>query len=640
MIKDEELLKQNLQQVDKWPDVLEDNLKDEHKVVFNQRKRAIKDYLESDKKLTTICSEHGLVKSNFYRLLHRCLQIHPDGSPYGFRALIPYYRVKAEKLNKFQALIAKYPALKETLENDYYNRRKKNELKEFNMSYKIIHQRFIQKCISIGIDLNEYPLNTKSKAKKSVERYLNSLADKHFVSSAARHGNDAEMKAKNTGGVYTENNLNTSIRPFERVEFDGHKIDASIALIYTTPEGDEVIEAINRIWILSIIDVATRSILGYHLCLNQEYSSDDVLMCIRNAIKPWKPKQLTIPDLNYSKDAGFPSYLISEVQYGIWDEFCYDNAKANLANIVQENLKEFIGCSINIGPVATPVRRPFIERFFKTLELNGFQRLVSTTGNSLKDPRRRKNSEQIAVDYEIHVGHIEEITDILIAEYNNTPHTSLNGLTPLQVMQQRINKGIYVTTLPIEKRDEFLFFTMKVNRVIRGDISKGIRPFINFEGARYVSDILVNTYSLVGKKITLIINVDDIRFVKAFLEDGSELGILTATGKWGFNHHGLRERKAINRLKNSGEIHIPVGEDPIEIYHRYLKTNATNKKSRNKLASFEKNQDSKKVRYKENNSNQIKQDETVEKRHEIVKKQHPQIDNEKPINKLRRTIQL
>ena len=79
------------------------------------------------------------------------------------------------------------------------------------------------------------------------------------------------------------------------MQFDGHRIDTAVAVVFKTPEGDEVIEAMYRIWLLVIIDVATRAILGHHLCLNKEYSSGDVLRCIRNAVVPWKPKTLTIP---------------------------------------------------------------------------------------------------------------------------------------------------------------------------------------------------------------------------------------------------------------------------------------------------------------------------------------------------------
>ncbi|WP_342529258.1 hypothetical protein MKY80_11535 [Lysinibacillus sp. FSL R5-0849] len=639
MIRDEELLKQNLQLMENWPTVLEDNVKPEYLELYLKRKAAVQAYINTDTSLLAICQKYGLYKSDFYRLLKRCLLLHTDGRPFGFRALIPHFRVEKRKLTKFETLLEEHPKLRESLEKDFLNKKKKGELREFNMSLRKIHQYFIQNCIKSGIDLNEYPLNTKTKAKKSVERYLHKLKDSHFISSAAKFGDDANMKAKNTGSVLTESEMTNIIRPLERVEFDGHKIDASIALIYTTPEGDQVIDTINRIWILSIIDVATRSILGYHLCVNQEYSSDDVLMCIRNAIKPWEPMQLTIPGLEYKEDVGFPSYLIPEMQYAIWDELCYDNAKANLANIVQETLRKFVGCSVNAGPVATPVRRAFIERFFKTLESKGYQRLINTTGSGPKDPRRRKNSNEIATDYEIHVDHIHEITDVLIAEYNATPHSSLTGLTPLQILRQRIDRGMFINMLPNEKRAEFLFFTQKVKRTVRGNITKGIRPYIYYEGVRYVNDLLVNTYSLVGKKLILAVNIDDIRFVKAYLEDGSELGNLTATGKWGLRHHSLRERKAINRLKNNGEIHINISDDPIEIYHNYLMKNSSSKKIRSKLADFQRNQVSKKKRYKADTTDKGVMSDSVHNDSQYKSRSASNKKQEKSFEKLRRTIQ-
>src|SRR5690606_8523189 len=205
-----------------------------------------------------------------------------------------------------------------------------------------------------------------------------------------------------------------------------------IAIIFKTPEGDEIVEVMNRIWILSIVDVATRAILGHHLCLNKEYSSHDVLMCFRNAIFPWKKKSLTIEGLNYSEGANFPSNLIPEASFGLWDELCYDNAKANIAKNVKEKLVDLVGCSINFGPVAVPVRRPIIERFFRTLEQNGFHRLPSTTGSNPQDPKRKK-SEEKAIKYRITAEHLEELTDVLIAEYNATPHEGNNNLSPLEV---------------------------------------------------------------------------------------------------------------------------------------------------------------------------------------------------------------
>ncbi len=95
---------------------------------------------------------------------------------------------------------------------------------------------------------------------------------------------------------------------------------------------------------------------------------------------------------------------------------------------------------------------------------------------------------------------------------------------------------------------------------------------------------------MIGTKLDLLINIDDLRVIKAFLPDGSEFGLLTATGKWGIKAHSLQLRKQINKLKRNKSIHFINSDDPIEIYHNYLVKNAKyNKTYRNKLAVLDAN---------------------------------------------------
>ncbi|GEM_PF-4518758 len=62
--------------------------------------------------------------------------------------------------------------MKKSLEKDFLNKKRKGELREFNMSLKIIHQRFVQNCIKLGIGLNEYPLGYPRIGKTGAVRYL------------------------------------------------------------------------------------------------------------------------------------------------------------------------------------------------------------------------------------------------------------------------------------------------------------------------------------------------------------------------------------------------------------------------------------------------------------------------------------
>lgn len=594
-----------------WSTVMMENLTPEHRKLFLERKKAVDLFISTNMKVKDIETETGLRRDEIHRFVKRCLERDESGEIMGYKGLIPYKRIKDYNrrnfpVNKeedsdnftgaFSLLLDTYPTLKELIIDSYLNR-KSNKTKIIDpiINIRNLHKKFINECRILGIKMNEYPFNTKTLAIKSLERYVKSLSKTYFVEVAKRNGEQAAMVAKNTGVGNKNNPMN--VRPLERVEFDGHRIDTSISIIFKTPEGDEIIEVMNRIWILSIVDVATRAILGYHLCLNKEYSSHDVLMCIRNAVFPWRKKSLTIVGLKYSEKANFPSNLIPEARFGIWDEFCYDNAKANIANIVKEKLSELIGCSINMGPVAVPVRRPIIERFFRTLEQNGYHRLPSTTGSNPQDPKR-KNSEENAIKYRITAEHLEELTDVLIAEYNASPHEGNNNLSPLEVFEQRVARGMTILQLPEEKRKEISFFSFKVTRRVNGSAKEGRRPFIFYEGVRYTNEVLNRSPHLINKKLKLLINTDDLRVIKAFLEDGSEFGNLSATGKWGVTPHDLRTRKAINKLKNNKLIHFTQYDDPIRVYQDYLEKEAQkNKTNRNKLATLKKSQKSKEERY-------------------------------------------
>ncbi len=186
--------------------------------------------------------------------------------------------------------------------------------------------------------------------------------------------------------------------------------------------------------------------------------------------------------------------------------FLYDNAKANLAKNVTEKLTKLIGCAVNAGPVKTPERRGIIEKFFDTLEENGYHRLPSTTGSNPKDPRRNK-SEEKAIKYSISVKDLEQLTEVLIANYNETPHDGINGFKPLELMEQRTERGLIPRTMKEEKRNDVVFLSLKIRRTIKGNIKSGKRPFVYYEGVPYRSDVLSKSPGLIGTKLDLLVNI-------------------------------------------------------------------------------------------------------------------------------------
>jgi putative transposase len=583
----------------KWLLVNTDSLSEEKRETFLKRKEAVDLYIYSELTLGEIEEKTGIIRRDITRFVNRCIQVDDSGELQGYRSLIPYRRINeyqretlpslnsvVKRMNgAFGLLLEKYPNIKQEIENKFFGRNKEPQSRM--MRVKDLHKSFLEMCRKEGIDpITDYPFITQDKGKRALERYVNKLMEKNFAEAAKRNGDDAAHLALNTG--MGEKNTQLITRPFQRVQFDGHKIDVIITLKFRDPDGHEHIEIMDRVYLLVIIDTLTRLVMGYHLCLKREYSAEDVLHCIKNAIMPKEDFQFTIPNLKISEQGGFHSTKFPEdTQWAVWDELLYDNAKSNLSKNVTSSLEEVIGCSVNAGPVGSPTSRPIIERFFGLLEENGFHQLPNTTGSNPSDPRR-KDAEKNALKYEISEKEIEELTEALIAEYNGTPHTGIGYLSPLEALEQKIKSGEHFRRLPEEKQKESIFFSMKVKRRVCGSINKGRRPYINYEGVQYRSNKLAQMPQIIGKTLDLIVNIDDLRAIRAFLPDGSELGLLEASGKWCIQKHSLKLRQVINKLKNKKLIHFTERELPIEVYKEYLKEKSkTSKSARNDLAKVQ-----------------------------------------------------
>jgi transposase InsO family protein len=618
-----------------WPTVLIETLQPNDKEIFSRRKRAVEMYI-NDYLLDEIKQETGLNRRDVSRYIKRCLSYDDNGIIWGYRGLLPQKNLKPyqRKVNSsgesqttkltgaFQQLLDRYPTIKDSI-YDYYLRKNKKSVTEPVVRTKHLHKRFIEACRTTGIKPYEYPLNTKDMARRSLYRYVKKLELENPKEASKRYGQKAELAFRNeVTGLKSTVYIN---RPFQRVEFDGHAIDVVLAIKFRNINGDEVIEIMERIWLLTIIDVATRVVLGYHICLNSQYSSSDVLECIRNTAVPHQPKNLTIPGLKLPDNGGYHSIAIPQTEWALWDEVSYDNGKANLASIVTSRLTEIVGCSVNPGPVNTPERRGIVERFFGLLESNGYQRLPNTTGSNPSDPKRR-NPEKKAKQYEITFEEIEQLTEVLIANYNTEPHSALGYLSPLEVMDQRINQRDMLPRIkPEEERNEDEFLSFIAKRTIRGSLKSGKRPYITYEGVPYRNEVLSKSLNIIGQDLHLLVNINDLRVIRAYLSDGTEFGYLKATGKWGITPHTLRMRKQINQLIYRKMLFISQTDDPLECLYRFLEEEAEKKKKpRNQLENLRRYQQhlNEKEANEQKNKNQsmARQDEKHQLNNEVESK--------------------
>lgn len=582
-----------LRDLSTWPSVDITALDDDDAQTFKARQKALELFvLEPSRSMRSIQSTTGVDPKTVYRMFARCIEKHPDGRIFGFRAAIPYARLKDYErvypisaahsehgiglAGAFNRLLQRYPPIAEFLESQAKQRHQpiQGESK-VRRRMKHIHKAFLNKCREVGIKANEYPLNQALSGLRSLADWMRQYDERTFESAAASRGADR------TGPPAPEDMHQSppATRPFEVVEFDGHKIDLRVTLRITDPLGFQHLVELTRIWILVLLDVASRAVIGYKLAISKEYNKDDVAAAFQAALTPFRPMAYKIPGLAIREGGGFPSSVYPATQYACWDWLRFDGAKAHLAADTLARLNQVVGCWPDNGKAGDPNARPFIERFFRLIAENFAHRLPGTTGSSPDSVARALNDPDNDLSLLVELSELEEMIEVTVADYNGESHDGVNSRTPLEAMGQLLARHPgFVRTLPGVVRENLCLLQEAKIVSVHGNPGNSVRPHINFLGVRYTNNILSSSANLIGSKLRIYYDVRDIRSVKAFFEDGAELGVLSAAHPWCYTPHSLRVRKEIARLKRIGKLKYRDGDDPVEAWERMKATEARTKK--------------------------------------------------------------
>lgn len=509
--------------------------------VFMDRKRAVDLYIEGFSNCE-IESQTGVKGGKIAGWVSRCCQMKDDGTYYGYEGLLDSKRsLSPDNRNaRFTNLLHNYPELKEFIIGNYYGDKKYTL--ERNMNLTTLHKKFLKECARIGIQLHEYPFNTENKGYKSLCEFVVNVRLADLERQARRESKDNRQKLLSTG--YGKRYSQDPIAPFSCVQVDGHIIDMSYTVEIMKDDGTVDRKEATRAWVFAVIDVATRCILGYSVSQEMNYNQYDVIDAVYDAITPRKKMKLSIPDNKYPENGGYPSLAFSELKYPLFDSIMLDNAKSHLSEHTINKIRDELLIDMNYGSVATPETRGIIERFFGTLETKGFHKFPMTTGSNIKDLKRR-DPGKAAIKYHITFDQIVEVLEILIAEYNNTPHSAFYGLSPLECMRKKMfEAGLMPAMANDQMREKLERLRLRVDtRKVAGKAKNGKRPYINFMGAEYRGPVLSVNGSFAGQKIKILYDPRDISTVEAYTADGNFIDTLTARGELGLKSHSLKTRK-------------------------------------------------------------------------------------------------
>jgi len=570
-----------------WPTPDEGALNGNARLQYFSRKSAVKAYLLGTpaaqiKQLTGISSKQA------YRLIReRCLESHEDGQPYGFRALIPYLHIQPYKRHKkiatdhfgkggvgaFEAVLDLHPDLRLEFDKRIASIPNGKKLAETKIGFTRHCNWFLDELRRRGFEQRgEWPFNTASTAYYSVRRYVKKILASNPRALAERAGGPDLVRKMKAG----DGSDRPALKFMDRVEMDAHKLDGRFCVSIPQIGGGSIERIVHRLWVIVIVEVVSRAVLGYYFSTGKEVSSDDVLRTIKCALSRWRPKALSFAKEPYANGAGLLSSLGDDFVALCWNETSVDGALAETCKRIKGALKDTAGSVLLTPENSYSVRRslddrPFIETFFRNLAGKGFQRLSNTTGGKSSD-RKGRNPEDIAITSRFQYEYAEELLDVLIANYNLRPHTGIGRRTPLayaKLLADQADTPLRHTELTTI---ESILSVRKLCRV-RGGAKVGRHVFAEFFYAEYTNEILQNRQDLVGKKIWITNHKeDDGRVALASTAEGTSLGVVRAAPPWHLSPHSLRLRCAIKQAEARGKFVVPHGGDAIEEFVTFVET--------------------------------------------------------------------
>lgn len=579
-----------LLRIAEWPRLDEQALDEHIREIYRSRCAAIEAYVQGEP-VASIEAAHGIDRSTLFRMVKRAQRAHADGSIWGYRAVVPHVHVtgyersrppralvhtKAGNAGAFTQLLQRHPALETHLRRELSARNV--ELKGVGEAARLFNfkpalQRFQQACREQGLLPSDYPFNQQDKGVRTLARTLRAWLHDRFDDAA--HAAGARFKPSSALRQLPERGADEA---FDTVEFDAHKMDLRLKVVDVDPLGIERTYETERVWLLAIIDVATRCILGYTLCLHRECSRYEVIATLKHALTPAEIPKITLPGLSLSGSGGLVSQAMPITRHACWRHIRLDNARAHLATTSLDVVCEALGCVADFGPAYEPDDRPFIERFFGTLTNTLSRRLPG--GLPSKQATTSKRMREAAKDLRLVVTaqELEELLDATVWNYHGTPHSSLGGLTPLERMSQQMDRvgqpPVRLRRVPEALRNRLELLHDPAFCLVHGNVGRGERPYISFMHVRYTSEQLARRSNLIGKQLRVYFDAKDLRTLRAFTEDGQPLHDLLASGPWRHEAHSLRLRQEVFKAKRNKQLAFVAGESPIDAFVKLRRSKA------------------------------------------------------------------
>lgn len=567
-----------------WPPFDNSVLKGKVKSRYDRLKAATELYL-AFASIDKVIAAAGVDESRFRRIFRRCGEVLPDGKIVGWAALVAHSETRARQrrapivagaggksgwTGAFGKLMANHPEIGDDLVN-YLNAFGGKCLRPNKVEFRSIHRRFVKICHERGIREDEYPLNTRERARKALRRWIDVVYLPKYANRFISLEYGPEAGKLNTYGE-GEGSAEAPAAPYSVWLFDEVTLDVSARYEFPNATGDWEELDLARFFQIRLIDQESGATLAVRQVFAAQASADDVAMLFWDAVSgpPEVPKAVEGEVL--LEGAGYPANVLEKLRFAIPSVIKMDRALSHLANHVQYIATVLFGARVVLGPARTPHERAQVESRFSAQARRILHQLPGTTGAHPKDPVRKRAA--VPVEGRLRAVELEYVLDAYARNENATPAAASFNVAPLERLKRQLERGaLQPLYLAPDKRKPY-FFAQPVRVTVLADRAKGLRPYVNYLYMRYTSTELSKDYTMVGKSLRLRPDLRNLRTVMLFREDGKVYGPVQVIGRWGTFPHDQRLRRLFGRLKREGELGERADDRPLEALFEHLRKKA------------------------------------------------------------------
>lgn len=560
--------------LDEWYSPHPVDIAPDHLSKFRVAKEALTALLLGRSTITAISRRYGICHKRLKRMAMKAPTIAHDGMPHGFRVCIPWGSYSTElsfepaelplvpgrfAWHKVSEAVPSVKALIDGFATHLPPGRPPS-------AFVKLHQRVLAELKQHNLE-DKFPLNDPGKGKRSLlallKRRQSAVADVDLY----------EPQSASNAPVALEQAVRMGL--FARTEFDAHQIDVECKISIDMPNGARVTRKVSRLWLLIEIETESRAVRGWLLCVGQSYDNLDVALCLSKSMEPWAPRDLTIPDLFYAPGAGMPVYQAATPIVTRSAAVALDNFLAHSAHALEAAFCRARGGVMIFGKSHTPRSRPIVEQFFSRLERGALRKIPGGF-----EPAKRLGENKIRISnfspdaHPIQMHLLEELLDVIIANYNATPHSALGQMTPLAYLTNRKESAFAFApeTCGLDAAD---MASTIVSLPVKGNKDNGELPHVTYLYADYRSPSLNDKWGLIGTRILARVNRRDLRSIVLLQSATVPFGVATARAPWSRAPHDERTRRIICRWsKQRSDFSIAGVECAIEAFIAHLRSTA------------------------------------------------------------------